>query len=128
LPDTLTANALAEPAILALSRKVALTVTGAKNELGKREGYPPVDVEIHLTDGTVCCGCEPYVKGHPRNPMTFDEVGRKFRRCAELSALPIASDALDAFRDCVANLDSVEDVRAIPRYLVGKEEEKRPCA
>ena len=128
LPDTLTENALADPAILALSRKVALTVTGAKNELGKCQGYPPVDVEIHLTDGTVCCGCELYVKGHPRNPMTFDEVDTKFRRCAELSALPIPSDALDAFRDCVANLDTVEDARASPRYLVGKGEEKQPCA
>lgn len=128
LPDTLTEGALVDPAILALSRKVTLTVTDAKNELGKREGYPPADVEIHTTDGTIWHGCERYVKGHPRNPMTFDEVGEKFRRCAVLSALAIPPAALDEFRDCVANLDSAEDVRAIPHYLVGKGEEKRPCA
>jgi len=127
LPDTLTEDALADPAILALSRKVTLTVTDAKNELGKREGYPPVDVEINTTDGTIWRGCELYVKGHPHNPMTFDEVGEKFRRCAALSALAIPPAALDEFRECVANLDSAEDVRAIPHYLAGKGREKRPC-
>lgn len=128
LPDTLTQDALADPAILALSRRVTLTVSSEKNELGKREGYPPVDVEIRTRDGAIWRGCEPYVKGHPRNPMTFDEVGEKFRRCAELSALPIPHAALDEFRDCVANLDSVEDVRGIPRCLAGKGEEKQSCA
>ncbi len=127
LPDTLTENALADPAILALSRRVMLAVTDAKNELGKREGYPPVDVEIHSTDGMIWRGCELYVKGHPRNPMTFDEVGEKFRRCAEFSALTIPPAALDEFRNCVANLDSVEDARAIPRYLAGKGEENQQC-
>jgi 2-methylcitrate dehydratase PrpD len=128
LPDTLTEDALADPAILALSHKITLAVTDAKNELGKREGYPPVDVEIHGTDGMIWRGCELYVKGHPRNPMTFEEVGEKFRRCAELSALTTPPAALDEFRNCVANLDSVEDARAIPRYLVGKGEENQPCA
>lgn len=128
LPDTLTEEALGDPAILALSRKVTLTVTDAKNELGRREGYPPVDVEISCCDGAVWRGCEPYVKGHPRNPVTFDEVGEKFRRCAELAACPLPPAALDEFRDCIANLDSMEDVRAIPRYLAATEQEKHPCA
>jgi 2-methylcitrate dehydratase PrpD len=128
LPDTLTEHALADPAILALARKVTLTVTDAKNELGRRQGYPPVDVEIHCSDGSIWSGCEPYVKGHPHNPMTFSEVGEKFRRCAELSALPIASVTLDEFCDRVANLESVEDVRAIPGYLAWKGEEKQSCA
>jgi 2-methylcitrate dehydratase PrpD len=128
LPDTLTEHALTDPAILALARKVTLTVTDAKNELGKREGYPPVDVEIRSADGSIWSGCEPYVKGHPRNPMTFAEVRGKFHRCAELSARPIASAVLDEFCDSVANLDSVEDVRAIARHLARKGEEKQPCA
>jgi 2-methylcitrate dehydratase PrpD len=128
LPDTLTEAALADPAILALSRKVSLVVTDAKNDLGRREGYPPVDVEIHCADGTVRSGCEPYVKGHPRNPMSFDEVGEKFRRCAALSARPVPRVTLDEFCDRVANLDALDDVRAIPRCLVGRGEEKQPCA
>ena len=117
LPDTLTDAALADPAILRLARKIELCVTEAKNELAKREGYPPVDVDIHTTGGGVFRGCEPCVKGHPRNPMTFDEVVEKFRRCAELSARELPRGALDEFCARVADLELLEDVRSMPRYL-----------
>jgi 2-methylcitrate dehydratase PrpD len=134
LPDTLTDAALADPAILALSRKVMLSVTDAKNELAKREGYPPVDVDIHTVDGHVFCGCELYVKGHPRNSMTFAEVTEKFLRCAELSALPLKPASLHAFCSIVGDLEALEDVRIIPRYLAGDMpnnrmgSEDKPCA
>ena len=117
LPDTLTREALADPAILRLSRKITLRVTDDKNELARREGYPPVDVDIHTVDGKIWSGCELYVKGHPSNPMTLEEVIEKFQRCAELSALPLAPEAMHAFCGLIADLETLEDVRGIPSYL-----------
>jgi 2-methylcitrate dehydratase PrpD len=117
LPDTLTREALADPAILRLSRKITLRVTDDKNELARREGYPPVDVDIHTVDGKTWSGCELYVKGHPSNPMTLEEAVEKFQRCAELSALPLAPEAMHAFCGLIADLETLEDVRGIPSYL-----------
>ncbi|HUB11358.1 MAG TPA: MmgE/PrpD family protein [Acetobacteraceae bacterium] len=118
LPDTLSDAALADAETLDLSRRITLTVTDAKNELAKREGYPPVDIDIHLIDGTVRSGCELYVKGHPRNPMTVEEVMEKFMRCAELAAMPLPAGSLRAICSCAADLETLEDTRAIPRWLV----------
>ena len=120
LPDTLTEAALTDPAVLALSHKVSLIVTDAKNELGKREGYPPVDIEIHLRDGRTFSGCEPYVKGHPRNPMSHPEVVEKFMRCAALAVLPMRQSSLQAFCDTVAVLETMDDVRGLPLMLAAR--------
>ncbi|HTW69158.1 MAG TPA: hypothetical protein VME47_04650 [Acetobacteraceae bacterium] len=117
LPDTLTNATLSDPGILALSRKVILNVTASKNEQAKREGYVPADIDIHTVDGSVFSGCERYVKGHPAHPMTMAEVVEKFHRCAALSALPLPGEVLQAFCADVANLEALEDVRAMPRYL-----------
>ena len=117
LPDTLTDDTLTDPGILALSRKVMLTVTDAKNEQAKREGYVPADIDIHTVDGGMYSGCEQYVKGHPANPMTMEEVVEKFHRCAALSVLPLPRDGLKAFCADVANLEALDDVRSIPCHL-----------
>jgi len=83
MPDTLTEEALADAAVLDIARRIELQVTEAKNALAKSEGYVPTDVDMHMKHGGAWRGCEPFVKGHPRNPMDFDEVAEKFRRCAE---------------------------------------------
>lgn len=117
LPDVLTDATLTDPAILALSHKVVLIVTDAKNEEAKREGYVPADIEIHTVDGRAFCGCERYVKGHPANPMTMEEVTEKFYRCAALAALPLSREALRAFCADIVDLEALDDVRGIPRRL-----------
>lgn len=119
MPDTLTEDALADVAILGLARRIELRVTEEKNALAKSEGYVPTDVGFHMKDGSVWSGCEPYVKGHPRNPMGFDEVIEKFRRCAALAVSPIPQDALDAFCSTVRELEVVDDARPIARSLSG---------
>ena len=116
MPDTLTEDALADAAILDLARRIELQVTDAKNALAKSEGYVPADVDIHMKDGSTWSGCEPYVKGHPRNPMDFDEVVEKFGRFAALAASPLPEDALEAFCSIVHRLETVDDVRSIARW------------
>jgi 2-methylcitrate dehydratase PrpD len=111
--DVLTEDTLSDPDILRLARTISVEVTAEKNELMKKEGYPPDDVDVYTRDGRVFRGCEPYVKGHPQNPMTFDEVVEKFERCAALSARPLSAKALDAFVADVRALDSIADVRGL---------------
>ena len=113
MPDTLSEDALADAAVLGLARRIELQVTEAKNALAKQEGYVPADVDIHMQDGSVWRGCEPYVKGHPRNPMDFDEVVAKFMRCAALAASPVAAEALETFCETVRRLETMDDTRLL---------------
>ena len=117
MPDTLSEDALTDAAILGLAGRIKLQVTDDKNALAKREGYVPADVDIHMKDGRVWSGCEPYVKGHPRNPMDFDAVVEKFRRCSGLVASPLQAHALDAFCSTVRGLETVDDARSVRRSL-----------
>jgi len=120
LPDTLTDAALGDPAILALSHKIVMSVTGAKNEQARLEGYVPADIDIHTNDGRVFSGCERHVKGHPASPMTMQEVVDKFLRCAALASLPLRLAVLQAFCADVAMLEQLDDVRAIPCHLAAR--------
>jgi 2-methylcitrate dehydratase PrpD len=116
-PDVLAEDTLHDAEILRLARKVFVEATPEKNELMKREGYPPDDVDIYTRDGRVLGGCEPYVKGHPQKPMTFDDVVEKFQRCVQLSARPLSPEGLDAFVADVRALEALADVRGLVRHL-----------
>jgi 2-methylcitrate dehydratase PrpD len=116
-PDVLTEATLDDPEILALARRVEVRAVPEKEELAKKEGYPPDDVDIHVRGGAVFEGCEPFTKGHPGNPMSFDEVVAKLGKCASLAAQPPSRKRLDAFVDTVERLETANDVRGLARLL-----------
>jgi 2-methylcitrate dehydratase PrpD len=116
-PDVLNEETLKDAAILELSRKITVEATPEKDELMKKEGFPPDDVDIYTTDGKLYTGCELYAKGHPQNPMTFEEVVDKFQRCLKLSAKPIRKKKLDEFLTRVEKLEGLDDVRDIMSHL-----------
>ena len=58
-----------------------------------------------------------YVKGHPKNPMTMDDMIEKFRACLPFSATPISEDRMNEIVSTVANLEQVDDVAVIARLL-----------
>jgi len=115
--DLLNEDALGDPEILGMLGRISIEATAEKDELQKAEGYPPDDVDIHTVAGRVLRGCELYVKGHPRNPMSFDEVVEKFWKCVALSAKPLSHDKLDVFLGEVKALEGVTDVRGLVRLL-----------
>ena len=45
-------------------------------------------LRIHLKDGAVVAGRAEFAKGHPSNPMSYDEEADKFRGCAEFAKWP----------------------------------------
>lgn len=104
-PDTLTEESLRDPQTLALARRVVAQVDPAKDEMLKQTGYPPDDVEIRTWDGRTVAACAPHPKGHPDNPVSFDEVVAKFARCCALSGGSPGATVRARF---------VEDVRALP--------------
>jgi 2-methylcitrate dehydratase PrpD len=116
-PDVMDESILNDPDILDLSRKISIKVTPEKNELAKREGYPPVDLRIVLHDGRSYAACELYVKGHPLNPMSFEQVVKKFWKCVGVSGEQLSRDKLQRFCDNVVEMDQVSDARTVATWL-----------
>lgn len=108
---------LKDAEILKLSRKITVEASAEKDEIMKKQGYPPDDVDIYTTASKVYSGAEPFVKGHPQNPMSFEECVEKFRRCVEFSAKLLPAKRLDEFLRQAEKLEDIDDVRGIVANL-----------
>lgn len=115
--EVLTDTSLDDPDVLRMFGKISIPATAEKDALQQAEGYPPDDVEIHTVDGRVYQGCERYVTGHPRNPMTFEDVAEKFWKCAAFSIRPLSHEKLDTFLSHVKTLEQVANARCLAQLL-----------
>jgi len=66
-------------------------------------------LDVHLKDGRTISGRADFAKGSPANPMSFDEVGAKFRDCADAAKWPRSK--VEAIVALVKRLEEVKDVR-----------------
>ncbi|MHC1562493.1 MmgE/PrpD family protein [Actinomycetospora sp. C-140] len=65
-----------------------------------------------LCDGRAITGEYVYVKGHPDNPLSEDEVADKFRSCVPFSVLPLDDGTVDRMIDDILGFEKVDDVVA----------------
>lgn len=96
--DAYSTEALRDPAILALARKVSYVVDNDAPGRGQYKGW----VIAHTKDGRKLERIEPHNRGSAENPMSADDVRAKFR---ENGARTLASRALD---DIVSLCDRLE--------------------
>jgi 2-methylcitrate dehydratase PrpD len=99
-----TGEALADPRVLALARKV-------RYETREYESYPaafPGGVLIRLRDGRELEADVPHQLGAPENPMSADQVREKFRENAAL-----AGGGLEALEATVLALQDARDARGL---------------
>src|SRR5690606_35342376 len=111
--DTLTDESLRDPQVLALAQRVVVQVDPAKDELLKTTGYPPDDVELRTWDGRTVAACFPYAKGHPANPVSFDDGVVKFERCCASADQPPSPAARAAFIEQLLALPTLADCRLL---------------
>ena len=117
--EELTDEAIKDSTTLALAKKVKIEIDPETDRL-LREGkmlIHPTPVDIKTTNGKSYSGCEPFVKGHPQNPMSMDECIDKFMTCARLAAKPIPTDNLTSFVQAVKRLDKLDDVTSLIKWL-----------
>lgn len=110
-PDILTESMLRDPEVLALAERVTIEVAAGKDALNATQGYPPDDIRIETTDGRVIDGDLVFTKGHPRNPLTPEELIEKFDRCCNLAAQSPSAAARRRFLDRVSTLTEDADCR-----------------
>ena len=100
-----TDEAIADPAVLAVARKV-------RYETRPYPTYPqafPGGAVVRLADGTSFEADYPYQSGGPENPLSHDEVREKFRDNASLA---LADAAVEALEEALLSLEELDDVAA----------------
>ncbi len=114
--DTFTTEAMNDPEILSMAKKVTPRVDEGIERQGAR-GIAPEIVEIRTRDGRTHQRCVEHVRGSPMAPMTMEELHDKFRRCIAHAAKPIPDDATEEFCDVIGRLDSLDDISDIVSLL-----------
>ncbi|HEY2987717.1 MAG TPA: MmgE/PrpD family protein [Candidatus Binatia bacterium] len=104
-----------EPKTVEFMKRVTLYVDPELEALG----YDQVRsrVRVKLKDGRTIEGRADVAKGHPLKPMSWGEIGEKFRDCARL--VLSRKETEDAI-ELVANLDKMRSIRPLIRVLGGK--------
>jgi 2-methylcitrate dehydratase PrpD len=108
----ITLQAIQNPAVQALAQRIT-TAVDAELERRHGVGVGPSIVTVKLKNGGALTRRVDYCKGHPKNPMQFDDCAEKFRRCAAFAAKPLPAHSIEAIVDAVANLEQLDDVARI---------------
>ena len=106
--DEFSDEALADPDIQSLAQRVIPEVDDRLGHLARV--IPPTPVEIVTTDGESFHHTTEYPRGHPANPVKFDEVFEKVKACAEHSVKTIPEDNLHQVKEAVTALEEMDDV------------------
>ena len=72
-------------------------------------------IKIHMKDGKTIAGRAEFAKGHPANPMSYEDEADKFRGCAEFAKWPSAK--AESVIQIVRTLDKAPDVSKISAAL-----------
>ncbi len=104
---------LKDPTVLQLAEKVTYRIDP---QLGESL-IAPGQVEIKTRDGKLFTKRVDFAYGHPRNPLTMEDIIAKFRDCAQYSAKPLSRDKVNRVIELVTKLEEVEDVSQVIQLL-----------
>lgn len=104
-----------DPRVRALMEKVHVYVDPEIEALGYNEMRMKVD--IALTDGRRLSGYADKARGHPKKPLTRDELREKFMECAGL-VLPSAQ--AESLLAQLWEIDRVKNVRDLTALMIGR--------
>jgi 2-methylcitrate dehydratase PrpD len=113
--DDFTLEAIRAPERVALARKVSIVV----NDNPDPNALSPVEVDIHMADGTVHSKRIETVYGNPAKPMTRDAHLAKFRRNWESAACGLKDVDAEVMINRVDTLETVPDIRELIDLATG---------
>ncbi len=115
-PHAFSPQGLHDPLVRKLMPLVGVEIDISK-EPGDRSPFPmPGSVTVTTQDGRMAEGRVDLPKGHPDNPMSFDEIAEKFRKCAQMGRP--GWNGAERIIDAVKSLDSLEDAGALARMCI----------
>ncbi|MFH1775451.1 MAG: MmgE/PrpD family protein [Chloroflexota bacterium] len=99
--------------IAGVARRVRVELDPELNATYSGGKVSPSILHIRTRDGRSLTHRVDYVKGHPRNPMSLDDVIEKFRTCAPSALKKLSPEGLDEVTGLLRNLDEVGNVSRI---------------
>ena len=81
-------------------------------------GLTPCVVDIRTKEGKEYSEQVEILKGDPRKPVTMEEVGQKFRKCAAFSAKPISPANIEQTIKAISQLESLANLGEVISLLV----------
>ena len=85
-------------------------MTRISAELDKNLDPLGTRVTTYLKNGKTVSGEYAIEKGHPKNPLSVEEVKEKFRKCVPYAATPLSSEKVEKVIANVLNLEGIDDV------------------
>jgi 2-methylcitrate dehydratase PrpD len=110
--DEFTDESIKDPDVLAFIPKIRWAVDPVDDA-----NYPDhysATVTITMNDGKEYKSHIDYPKGDPENPVSKEELEEKFR---VLAGKAIGKDKIDALLSCIWNLENLESVRNLTKFL-----------
>jgi 2-methylcitrate dehydratase PrpD len=112
--DDLHEVAIRDQAVLNMAERVTVTPTfDARN----KKALTPVEVDVRVVDGAVYSERVVHSKGHPKNPMSHDELVEKFRNTAEAAGIERIIANVDRITDLIGHLEDLSDVAELAALL-----------
>jgi len=112
--DQFTPQGIRDPRVLDIASKVTTIVDPA---IDAGLSAPASIVEIKTKGGKTYSAKSEYSKGHPKNPMSFDECVVKFNKSLAYSVKPVPEGM--KIVEMVRHLEEVTDVAEIARLMAG---------
>jgi 2-methylcitrate dehydratase len=107
-------SGLEEPATLALAQKV---VPKYDERFNIQNRIGPSKVEIELIDGTSLSKELQVAYGHPKNPLSWQDLTEKFRECTACSQTPLSEENTDRIIEMVSRLEEIDDISRVVRLF-----------
>ena len=114
--DDFTEEAIHDKEVLFISDKVTAVVDERiENRYGRILG--PAVIQIILKDGRQFTTQVDFVKGHPKNPMSMQEVKNKFLKCIPFSARFFDEERVESLFNVILDLERLDDISEIIKCL-----------
>ncbi len=108
-----TRDAIMDPSVLKMAQKI-----NGKPELSfDTEGTIPGKIDVKTKSGKVFSKWVEFPRGHPKNPVTIEEIITKFKECIAFSHKPVDKSNAEQVVDLVMNMEKVSNVGRIMSLL-----------
>jgi 2-methylcitrate dehydratase PrpD len=83
------------------------------DEERKSGGIEPGVIEVKVKSGHLFSERADFAYGHPKNPISINDLIAKFRECCKYSVKPLSADTVERAIYLVTHLEEVEDIGQI---------------
>ena len=114
--DDFTEKEIRNSKVLEIAKRVRASID-PEIEKSSSGRVTPAKVRIITQDGKEFNEKVEFIKGHPNNPISFDELVNKFRMCNSFAKTPLSNGRVEEFIETVLKLENVKELNQLIRVL-----------